>query len=232
MIYAVIAAGGKGTRMDESTAPKQLLPLCSKPVIIHTLEKFINIPEFEKIVVLCPEQWQNETQKAISQFISSVKIDIVTGGETRSLSLINAIDHIENTYGLDESTVIVTHDGVRPFVSEEIIRSHLKKSASFKAIGTAVSAVDTVFTSKDGKEVNSIPSRDEIYLAQTPQTFNAQLFRRLYNELNEKEKESLTDGCKIFSLKGYTVGLVEGDRRNIKITYPVDMLVGEALLSE
>ncbi len=232
MIYAVIAAGGKGTRMDESAAPKQLLSLCSKPVIIHTLEKFVNIPEFEKIVVLCPEQWQNETQKAICQFINFEKIDIVAGGETRSLSLINAIDHIENTYGLDESTIIVTHDGVRPFVSEEIIRSHLKKSAYFKAIGTAVSAVDTVFTSKDGKEVCSIPSRDEIYLAQTPQTFNALLFRRLYNELSEKEKESLTDGCKIFSLKGYTVGLVEGDRRNIKITYPVDMLVGEALLSE
>ncbi len=232
MIYAVIAAGGKGERMNTPEAPKQLLELCGKPVLIHTLEKFINIPAFEKILVPCPEDYVIRTREIIGRFLKSNKIEVICAGETRSDTLIRSIDFIENEYGIDEKTVIVTHDAVRPFVTEEIIRKHIEKAEISPAVGTAIPAVDTVFVSTDGNQVDEIPDRSSLFLAQTPQTFNAILFRRLFNELSEREKSRLTDGCGIFTLKGFRVTLVEGERNNIKITHPIDMLIAKAILSE
>jgi 2-C-methyl-D-erythritol 4-phosphate cytidylyltransferase len=175
-----------------------------------------------------PTDWLNYTKEIFKDSAATV----ICGGETRNETLMNAIDHIELTDGLNEETYLVTHDAVRPFVTEEIINNNIDAVLKFGATGTVIPAIDTIFKSNNGDEIDDIPDRSELYQAQTPQCFGALKLRELYNNLNEDEKNILTDGCKIYLLKGYPVHLVNGEVSNIKITYPYDLTVAEAILNK
>ncbi len=225
MIYAVIAAGGIGSRMG-SDLPKQYIKIAGKEIIRHTAEKFSAVERIDKGIILCPEDWVTYTREL---FIGS-NITVISGGKTRNETLMKAIDYIEETDGLSEDTVLITHDAVRPFVTNEIIEKNIDAVLKYGATGTAIPATDTVFDSADGKVISSIPDRSRLYQAQTPQCFKAINLRELYMSLSDSEKEILTDACKIYTIKGLDVHLVKGDVSNIKITYPYDLIVAEAIL--
>ncbi len=226
MIYAVIAAGGIGSRMG-ADKPKQYMEIGGKPIISHTADKFLSNKNIDKVIVLCPDEWVSYTKEI---FIGSDVI-VISGGETRNETLMRAIDYIDSTDGLTEESYLVTHDAVRPFVTDKIINDNIEAMLKYKATGTVIPAVDTVFQSKKGEIIDSIPDRSELYQAQTPQCFGALKLRELYNSLTDEEKDILTDGCKIYLLKGYDIHLVKGHVSNIKITYPHDIIVAEAILN-
>ena len=142
----------------------------------------------------------------------------------------NAIAYIEKNYRLDDDTIIVTHDAVRPFVTYRIIQDNIKAAKEFGACDTVIPATDTIVESCDKLTISSIPNRANLYQGQTPQSFKAKKLKELYDELTEDEKEILTDAAKIFVIKGENVSLVDGEISNIKITYPYDLTVAEALL--
>lgn len=230
-IYGVILAGGQGTRMGNSEKPKQFLVAGGKPVIIHTIEKFIVFPEFEEIIVPVPRQWLAYTRDVVNQYISdSQRISIIEGGNTRNETIMNAINYIDKQGGLDDDTIIVTHDSVRPFVTYRIIEENIKYAGECGACDTVIPASDTIVESKDGSYISSIPERRMMYQGQTPQSFRAKRLRELYESLTDEEKDILTDACKIYVLKNEPVHLVEGEVSNIKITYPHDLRVAEAIL--
>ncbi len=227
MIYAVIAAGGIGSRMG-ADKPKQYIEIGGKAIILHTAEKFINNSRTDKVIVLVPEDWVDYTKEIFKQ----TDVIVIPGGDTRNETLMKAIDYIEDTDGLSENTYLLTHDAVRPFVSDDIINANIDAMLTYGATGTVIPATDTVFYSDNGKVINSIPDRSKLYQAQTPQCFEAIKLRELYNGLSDDEKEILTDGCKIYLLKGQDVYLVKGHVSNIKITYPHDLIVAEAILNK
>ncbi len=227
MIYAVIAAGGIGSRMGSET-PKQYLSVGGKSIISHTVEKFSRNERIDKVIVLCPDEWVSYTK----ELINSNEITVISGGETRNETLMKAIDYIESTDGLNHDTILVTHDAVRPFVTDKIINDNIDAVLKYGATGTAIAAVDTIFETENGEVVTSVPDRSKLYQAQTPQCFGALTLRELYNSLSDSEKEILTDACKIFTIKGYDVHIVKGDVSNIKITYPYDLIVAEAILKK
>ena len=230
-VYGVILAGGQGTRMGNSEKPKQFLIAGGKPVIIHTIEKFIVFSEFEKIIVPVPRQWQAYTKDIVNQYISDTqRISIIEGGNTRNETIMNAIEYIDKQGGLDDDTLIVTHDSVRPFVTYRIIEENIKYAGECGACDTVIPASDTIVESKDGSYISSIPERRMMYQGQTPQSFRAKRLRELYESLTDEEKDILTDACKIYVLKNEPVHLVEGEVSNIKITYPHDLRVAEAIL--
>lgn len=225
MIYAVIAAGGIGSRMG-SELPKQYIEINSKAIICHTIEKFLLSERIEKIIVLCPAEWIDYTLN----LFTSDKVVVIGGGDTRNETLMNAINYIQNTDGLDDETIIITHDAVRPFVTKRIIDENIDAVLKHGATGTVIPAVDTITESINGKVITSIPDRSVLYQAQTPQCFKAKMLKELYESLTDEEKRVLTDACKICVLKGYPVHLVTGEVSNIKITYPYDLLVAQAIL--
>ena len=225
MIYAVMAAGGIGSRMG-ADKPKQYIEIGGKAIIAHTAEKFLNCKRISKVIVLCPADWVDYTREIFSES----EVVVISGGETRNETLMKAIDYIEETDGLSEDTYLVTHDAVRPFVTEEIINNNIEAMLRYGATGTVIPATDTIFQSVNGQIIDSIPDRSELYQAQTPQCFGALKLRELYQSLSDEEKDILTDGCKIYLLKGHDVHLVKGDVGNIKITYPHDLIVAEAIL--
>ncbi|MFF2447170.1 2-C-methyl-D-erythritol 4-phosphate cytidylyltransferase [Neobacillus sp. NPDC058068] len=233
MIYAEILAGGKGTRMGNVNMPKQFLTLNNKPIIIHTLEKFILNPDFEKILVVTPREWINYTQDIISKFIGkNNRVAVIEGGRDRNESIMNGIRYIESTIGVFEDDYIVTHDSVRPFLTHRIIKENIEQVKKYKAVDTVIEAIDTIIESEDGDTISNIPKRSQMYQGQTPQSFHIQTLVNYYQQLTTEQKEILTDACKICSLYGEPVKIVKGEVFNIKITTPYDLKVANAILSE
>ena len=231
MIFAAILAGGVGSRMGNSDVPKQFLNLGDKPILIHTIEKFIINSKFDKILVLTPNNFINSTIDLIKNIEGETdKIIVLEGGETRNDTIRNAISYIKSNFSIDDNSIIVTHDSVRPFVSHRIIEDNIKMASEYGACDTVIPATDTIVESVDGDTISSIPLRDHYYQGQTPQSFRINKLDSLYNNLSKDEIESLTDAAKIFTLNNEDVFLVEGDVTNIKITYPYDLKLANTIL--
>ena len=192
MIFGVVLAGGIGSRMGNVDKPKQYLLVGEKPIIIHTLERFYVQNEFEKIIVLCPEEWVSHTKNLIKKYMKDTdRIVVLRGGDTRNETIMNSLRYIEKEYGLDDDTIVVTHDSVRPFVTQRIIEENIKYAKEYGACDTAVAATDTIVYSQDNVLISDIPDRSKMYQGQTPQTFNALKLKNLYESLTEEEKAAI-----------------------------------------
>ena len=231
-IFAAILAGGIGSRMGNADTPKQFLTLGNKPILIHTIEKFVINNEIDKIIVLTPQNFINHTKHLIEEYIpNNDNIIVLEGGETRNDTLKNSIDYINENYDVDDDSIIITHDSVRPFVTHRIIQDNIKAAKEYGACDTVIPATDTIVESKNSKTINYIPNRDYLYQGQTPQTFKINKLNSLINDLTDEEKGILTDAAKIFVLKGEDVSLVKGEITNIKITYPYDLKLANTILN-
>ncbi len=231
MIFGAILAGGIGTRMGNVEKPKQYLMVGGKPIIIHTIEAFTACEKLDKVIVLCPEDWLDYTQELFDQYgVSSKQIAIIPGGAMRNDTIMNAISYVEKNYGLEDDTILLTHDAVRPLVTKRIIEDNIAAVREKGACDTVVPATDTIVESLDGHVISHVPDRAHLYQGQTPQSFKAKEFRELYLSLTDHEKETLTDAAKVFVIKGREVALVKGETYNVKITYPSDLQLAESLL--
>ncbi|EAC2403722.1 2-C-methyl-D-erythritol 4-phosphate cytidylyltransferase [Listeria monocytogenes] len=232
MIYAQILAGGKGTRMGNVSMPKQFLPLNGKPIIVHTVEKFILNTRFDKILISSPKEWMNHAEDNIKKYISDDRIVVIEGGEDRNETIMNGIRFVEKTYGLTDDDIIVTHDAVRPFLTHRIIEENIDAALETGAVDTVIEALDTIVESSNHKVITDIPVRDHMYQGQTPQSFNMKKVYSHYQNLTPEKKQILTDACKICLLAGDDVKLVKGEIFNIKITTPYDLKVANAIIQE
>ncbi|MEE0943209.1 2-C-methyl-D-erythritol 4-phosphate cytidylyltransferase [Methanobrevibacter sp.] len=233
MIFAAILAGGIGSRMGGTDTPKQFLALGNKPVIIHTIEKFVINDDVDEIIVLTPKNFINHTNHLIEKYIpNNDNIVVIEGGETRNGTILNSISYIEESYGIDEESIIITHDSVRPFLTHRIIEDNIEAAKKYGACDTVIPATDTIVESINAKTIESIPVRDYYYQGQTPQSFNIKKLFNLITSLTEEESNILTDACKIFILKDEDVHLVDGEVTNIKITYPYDLKLANTILED
>lgn len=233
MIYAEVLAGGKGTRMGNTEMPKQFLMLGEKPVFIHTIEQFILNSKVEMVLVCCPKQWISHTKDTIKKYVSDArKVVVVEGGASRNDTIMNGCKYIEKTFGLHDDDIIITHDAVRPFLTQRIIDDNINAALKYGAVDTVVEAFDTIVESVDGKVIKDIPVRKNMYQGQTPQSFKIKELMDLLNSLTEEEKEILTDACKAFVIKGHDVHLVSGEVFNMKITTQHDLKIANAMVSK
>ncbi len=242
MVYAEILAGGIGTRFGSKDLPKQYHMLGSKPIIVHTIEQFVINPKIDKIIVCTPKDWMTYTEDLINKYVKQREnIEVVQGGPTRNETIINGAKYIEKTYGLTDKDVIITHDAVRPFISQRIIDDNIKAVQKHDAVDTAIPATDTIIDSGPDKKVDpngsdymieSIPNRSSLWYGQTPQSFKIKKLMAMYDTLTDEEKDILTDACKIFVIKGKEVYIVKGETFNIKITTVFDLKMAEAILME
>ncbi|EUJ32768.1 IspD/TarI family cytidylyltransferase [Listeria cornellensis] len=232
MIYAQILAGGKGTRMGNVSMPKQFLSLNGKPIIVHTVEKFILNNRFDKIIISSPKEWMNHAEDNIKKYISDDRVVVIEGGSDRNETIMNGIRYIESNFGLTDDDVIITHDAVRPFLTHRIIEENIDAALETGAVDTVIEAIDTIVESSNHDFITDIPVRDHMYQGQTPQSFNIKKLYSHYQDLSADEKQILTDACKICLLAGDRVKLVKGEIFNIKITTPYDLKVANAIIQE
>lgn len=233
MVFAAILAGGTGTRMGNYSLPKQFLDLGGRPVIIHTLEKFLACDGFDAFYVGVHKDWIVYMQDMIRKHVPGMegRITVVCGGEDRNSTLFHVIEKIEADHGVSDDHIIVTHDAVRPFVTLRMIEENIEAAKRYGAVDTVVRAVDTIVASADGEFITSVPDRREMYQGQTPQSFKINLLKQLYATLSDEEKALMTDACKICVVRNTPVKLVPGSDTNIKITTPGDLKIAQAMVT-
>lgn len=233
MVFGAIVAGGVGNRMNLSGLPKQFLPLGSskKPIIIHTLEKFLMCDQLDYIYLGVHKDWTQYAEELVEKHkLKSKKIIIVAGGVDRNSTIFNIIDAIENRHDVSDGDIIVTHDAVRPFLTLRMISENIDAAKRSGACDTVIPAVDTIVESKSGKVVTNVPNRKYLYQGQTPQSFKIKKLKKLYLDLSDEEKSNMTDACGVFVARNELVELVMGDTFNIKITTLSDYKIAEAIL--
>ncbi|MEQ8302257.1 MAG: 2-C-methyl-D-erythritol 4-phosphate cytidylyltransferase [Cyclobacteriaceae bacterium] len=217
--YALIVAGGKGTRI-KSKLPKQFLELNGKPVLLHTIEAFFRYAESIKIVLVLPEDDFAIWKSICSQFDFNKSLILQEGGETRFQSVRNGLSRIEG------AGLVAIHDGVRPLVSEDIIAASFRLAAVHQSAVAAVRLKESIrMTDMDNTKA---VDRSRFRIIQTPQTFDVDLIKAAYNM---KEDLSLTDDASVAERSGHQISLFEGSYENLKITTAEDLIVAEALLN-
>ena len=230
MNYVGILAGGKGTRMGKTELPKQFLTLGSKPIIIHTIENFIISEDVDKIIIAVPFNWVSYTENIVNKYCPNEKISIIKGGNSRNETVMEICKYIKENYKINNDDILVTHDAVRPFITQRIIKENIKYAKKYDAIDTVIPAYDTIVESKDNNIISDIPIRDKMYQGQTPQTFKIKELMETYDELTNEEKEILTDAAKIYVLKNKKVKLVMGETYNLKITTQYDLKLANLII--
>lgn len=219
--YVIVVAGGKGLRMG-GEIPKQFIPVKGKPVLMRTLETFYACdPNIELIVVLPVEQ-RSYWEHLCAEYGFTLSHRIAAGGETRFHSVKNGLALVE------EDGVVGVHDGVRPFVSAEVIADCYAQAATLQAVVPVTDVVETVrhLLPEGGSET---VSRNDYKLVQTPQVFTLELLKRAYAQ---DYKPFFTDDASVVEALGQPVHLVSGNRENIKLTTPFDLKVAESLIDD
>ena len=233
MTYAAVLAGGVGSRMG-AELPKQFLEVGGKPILVRSVEQFACRADMACVLVLTPEEWVSYTWDLLAKSgvnEGPVPVRVISGGETRNDTLRNAISWLEEHYELTEDDVFVTHDAVRPFLTQQMIDDNIEAVRQYGACGTTIPSTDTVVISEDGTLISDIPDRSRLYQMQTPQSFRPLKLKELMDSLTPEEEAALTDGCKIYLLKGEPVAMVRGDVTNLKVTYPSDLAFAESFLN-
>lgn len=216
--YVLIVAGGKGLRMG-GEQPKQFLPLKGRPVLMHTLEQFYRSDVAMEIILVLPHEQQNYWKQLCEEYHFTIKHRVADGGESRFHSVKNGLSLIETP------SIVGVHDGVRPFVSVDVINRCYELAVTKEAVVPVVDVVDTVrHITKNGSET---VDRSAYKLVQTPQVFNADLLLKGYEQ---PYSSAFTDDASVVEAMGVKVTLTPGNRENIKLTTPFDLKVAEALL--
>ena len=221
MDYVIIVAGGKGLRMG-TDIPKQFLPIAGKPILMRTIERFHEYDPNLSIILVLPESQQAYWQQLCEEHHFAIPHQIANGGDTRFQSSKNGLALIPD----DTDGVVGIHDGVRPFVSKEVIAECYETARDEYAAIPVYAVTDTLrYIDKRGGGKNVL--RDDYRIVQTPQTFDISLAKQAFNQ---GYKDQFTDDASVVESLGCQVAMVEGNRENIKITTPFDIKVAEALL--
>lgn len=220
-LYALIVAGGSGNRM-KSVIPKQFMLLNKLPVLMHTLKLFVEFNASIQLVLVLPENQFEEWKKLCLQHQFKIKHRLVAGGANRFSSVQNGLSDIEGEEG-----IVFIHDGVRPLVSHETIQRCLN-TALEKGNAIPVMPVVESLRQVDG-EANMSVDRSKFVNIQTPQVFQVSEIKAAYQMGFDP---SFTDDATVLERKGKKINLVEGNRENIKITHPQDLIIAENLIQQ
>ncbi len=218
--YVVIVAGGSGTRMN-SAVPKQFIELNDKPVLMHTIEKFVTaLPEIHIVLVLSTtyvSQWEELCKK--SNF--NIPYQLADGGETRFHSVKNGLALVP------ENSIVGIHDAARPLVSIKTILSTFETAEKAGNASPAVSISESMREIND--KSNKAVDRNNYFIIQTPQCFQSTLIKKAFLQ---EYRSSFTDDANVLEAMGEKINLVEGNRENIKITTPNDLIIAEAMMQK
>lgn len=216
--YAVIVAGGTGTRMG-SSLPKQFMLVKDKPVLYYTLKTFLETFDDLQIILVLPPNYTDMGQEIIDAWFDKERIRITTGGDTRFQSVKNGLTLVE------EDSIVFVHDGVRCLVSADLIHRCYQQAVETGIAIPVIASRDSVRLLNE--ETNDAIDRNKVMLVQTPQTFHSKIILPAF-QIDYKDK--FTDEATVVEAYGMKLTLVEGEENNIKITRLIDLIIAEKIL--
>ena len=211
--------GGTGVRFGSET-PKQFHRLAGKKVYLYTLEAFLQSGLFEEILLVCPAQWMEEVKRDIASY--PPLITLIAGGKTRQESSLNGLLACGGS-----TEIVVIHDAVRPFISQQILRDNVAGAIQHRAVDTCIPSADTLVFAPNNYQIADIPNRSEYLRGQTPQSFAYSLILEAHLKA---DIQSSSDDCSLVLKLGHPVHIVQGSEENIKITSSLDLYIAEQML--
>ncbi|NOX34786.1 MAG: 2-C-methyl-D-erythritol 4-phosphate cytidylyltransferase [Deltaproteobacteria bacterium] len=228
--FAIIVAAGKGLRMESKTK-KQYLELDGIPVLTRTIMKFDDCDMLHEIILVIPGKDFNYCEKhIIDPFLFSKKIHLVEGGKVRQDSVLNGLKFVRERTEDIKKTIVLIHDGVRPFVDQGIIENSILNALEYKACIPCIKITETVKEKSPGTSILKTLDRRFLYTAQTPQAFE---FNLIFRAFDHAVKTSFlgTDDASLVEHLGHKVAIIKGSKLNMKITTPEDLVLGKYLLT-
>jgi 2-C-methyl-D-erythritol 4-phosphate cytidylyltransferase len=219
----IVPAAGSGVRLGKEI-PKPYLEIAGKTILAHTLSRFKALDGLAEVVVSTSPAYFSVTETILSEIFPGLITRVVKGGEERQHSIKNAIDSLSGNVDF-----VAVHDAVRPFIELSLIQKCFDEACEYGAAIIAVPAKDTIKISDSSMRIVQTPQRSTLWQAQTPQIFKTNLLENAYRKA-ESENYLGTDDASLLEYAGNTVSLVEGNRENFKITYPLDLKLAEWLL--
>ena len=220
----VILAGGSGSRFN-SSVPKQLVKIDGKPIIEHTLDQILKIPDIDQIIIVAKDTILKELQKIIAN--KKCNISLVKGGKNRLESTYCALQSINK----EVNGKILIHDAVRPFIKLEAIKECYHALDNYDAVTLTIPISDSILTVSDNDMIKSFPNRNQFKRIQTPQGFKIDQLQETFKLIN-LQNDSFTDDCSVFLKHNprAKIGSITGCETNIKITYPIDIAQAKFLI--
>lgn len=216
--------GGQGERFN-SPLPKQFHAIGGKQIFIHTLETFVKMNIFTKIILPCPIQWKETVLSQISSLPYKKQIQVITGGSCRQESSYLSLLSCD-----PDTDYVVIHDAVRPFVSQKILQDNIDQAILHGAVDTCIPSADTLVHSSEGLWIDNIPIRKEFLRGQTPQSFSYKLIVEAHKKALLDELKNSSDDCTLVKNLKHPIKIVMGSEYNIKITTDLDLFLAERLL--
>lgn len=227
---AVITAGGHGERMHEQT-PKQFLCLYDVPIIVYTLKKFEQCASIDVIIVVCLNGWVEQLKEMAIKYNITKLVAVVEGGNNSQESISNGIRYLlDNGYDYDD--IVMVHESVRPFITEKIISDNIATCMEKGNAVTVIRGNESYLFSENGISSDKHFLRESMYMVQTPQTFRLGVIFKAIKEAEEKGILSQSLYILMSQLDYTPLYLVDGNRFNLKLTYPEDLRIFELIIKE
>lgn len=228
MNYAVIFAGGTGTRMNTKTKPKQFLTLHGKEIIVYTLEHFENHPDIDGISVVCIESWLDYFKKLVDKYQFKKIKWISPGGNTGQESIFNGLNAMRGQ--IPDDSIVLIHDGVRPLIDEDLISKNIEMAKEKGSSVTVVAATETVMVINDKGELAESVNRHKCRFARAPQAYKYCELLGAHDHAREQGINTYIDSATMMRAEGHTLYPVMGKPENIKITTPSDYYTFRAIV--
>ena len=228
MNIAIVFGGGVGSRFSKDGTPKQFVELYGKPIIIYTLENFSKNSLIDEIVIPCVEGWTDKLKRLVERFDIRQRCHIIPGGATSHESRLNALQYVHEN--LEGAEVVVLHDAVRPFVTQEEISATIEGAKEYGSSATYVPLSETPAQTLDYNCVSEVSPRSNFILLKAPQAFRFDLAYKAHVTGKDLPEDVLVDASTLMSHLGYDVHLVRSTYENIKITNAKDYFIFKALV--
>ncbi|MBR0156172.1 MAG: D-ribitol-5-phosphate cytidylyltransferase [Clostridia bacterium] len=233
MIFAAILAGGTGKRMESYSIPKQFISVGGTPIIIITVREFLKNDRFDKIFVAIHKDWRDYLCELLASSFSAEeteRIALVDGGSERLLSFVNIMETIISFRGINDEDILICHDSVRPFVSQQMINDCIDAAIEDDFALTVVPTTDTIHVAMDPKYIDGTLDRSNLFNGQNPSGFRLSLLKKAIDSFTDEMKASVTGTTQLVLKLGYKIRMVKGHTSNFKITTDNDIEVADRIM--
>lgn len=230
MNIAIILSGGVGTRMG-ANIPKQYILVEGKPVIVYSIERFVNSNSIDAYIIALDNQWKDFVEGYIKQMIIHEPVFYSLPGETREHTIYNALKCAKEN-GYKDDDIVIIHDAVRPMVSKQVINDCLKGCEKYDAAIATIDVKDTIYQSEADNCITSVPNRNTLHAGQTPEAFKLGKYLKIHDERTYEEICAVTGGAQFAAQCGLKVYLSKGAEINFKLTTPEDLQRFEQIIRE
>lgn len=222
MNIGIILSGGSGTRIG-AEIPKQYLTVNKTPIISYCLRTFINHEKIDGLVVVCSQNWTGFVESISRNFTTAKPIYLANAGKTRQDSIYSGLLKVEEKFH-DKAEIVIIHDAARPLVSADLITDCIDKCSEYDAVMPVIPAKDTIYSSVDGKSIDSLLDRKELWCGQAPEAFRFNHYIDIHKEATPEQINSINGSTEMAFRFGLNCTMIKGDPLNFKITTPEDLI--------